>query len=283
MATSVRHPQVPATLPQRWRSAGDFNSITSSIGATGDVVHVEMVARYLQSMLQQHSFAQKLVPPRIACVSQPSLVDVCAGDAMEPAYILPTRLWATQQSSDAPNPRRAQGPVTNSTKQQQKIVHFEHKVFDHTAKKESAVSDAMNMPQHNGITTLMVRNVPYEYTVGEFAEELNKAGFEAQYDLLYMPTRRNNLSNLGYAFVNFRSPESAVRFQVAFRKHSFKLHARQAFHKAASIKAAQTQGLQANLSKVVKAGGQGLQAEADLQIPEQCLVLLDGFYTHFRI
>jgi len=105
----------------------DSNSIAASIGATGDVVPVEMVARYLQCMLQQHCSAPKVVPPRIACVSQPSLVDVCAGDAMEPAYILPTRLWAKQHSSDAPNPRRAQGPVTNSTKQQQKIVHFETK------------------------------------------------------------------------------------------------------------------------------------------------------------
>jgi len=59
-----------------------------------------------------------------------------------------------------------------------------------------------------GKTTVMMRNIPNNYTRKMFLELLNKHGLQSCYDFIYLPCDFQRDSNLGYAFVNLR--EDAV-------------------------------------------------------------------------
>lgn len=60
-------------------------------------------------------------------------------------------------------------------------------------------------------TTVMLRNIPNRYTRDMLIEQLDK-GFEKQYDFVYLPIDFNSKCNVGYAFINFRTPPAAARF-----------------------------------------------------------------------
>lgn len=60
----------------------------------------------------------------------------------------------------------------------------------------------------SGKTTVMMRNIPNNYTRKMFLELLNKHGLQSCYDFIYLPYDFQRDSNLGYAFVNLR--EDAV-------------------------------------------------------------------------
>eukprot|EP00435_Cladocopium_sp_Y103_P020533 s363_g5.t1 len=56
----------------------------------------------------------------------------------------------------------------------------------------------------SGKTTVMMRNIPNNYTRKMFLELLNKHGLQSCYDFIYLPYDFQRDSNLGYAFVNLR-------------------------------------------------------------------------------
>mmetsp|Transcript_100155 Transcript_100155/g.137954 ORF Transcript_100155/g.137954 Transcript_100155/m.137954 type:complete len:277 (+) Transcript_100155:72-902(+) len=55
-------------------------------------------------------------------------------------------------------------------------------------------------------TTLMLRNLPNNYTRQMLLDLLNEEGFEGQYDFVYLPVDFNSGAGLGYAFVNVADP-----------------------------------------------------------------------------
>jgi len=57
-------------------------------------------------------------------------------------------------------------------------------------------------------TTLMLRNLPEEYTRDMLTQMLNDEGFKALYDFIYVPMSFRSQLSFGYAFVNFTSPEA---------------------------------------------------------------------------
>jgi len=59
-------------------------------------------------------------------------------------------------------------------------------------------------------TTVMLRNVPNNYTREMMLTLLDDCGFRARYDFMYLPCDFNRKANLGYAFVNFVSAEAAI-------------------------------------------------------------------------
>ncbi|CAK88151.1 unnamed protein product (macronuclear) [Paramecium tetraurelia] len=73
-------------------------------------------------------------------------------------------------------------------------------------------------------TTLMLKNIPKYMRPSDLRNLLNK-DFKSQFDFLYLPSDNNviinqsdkNEGNLGYAFVNFISPEIVLRF---FKKYN---------------------------------------------------------------
>mmetsp|Transcript_7672 Transcript_7672/g.12197 ORF Transcript_7672/g.12197 Transcript_7672/m.12197 type:complete len:340 (+) Transcript_7672:71-1090(+) len=65
-------------------------------------------------------------------------------------------------------------------------------------------------------TTVMLRNVPNNYTRDMLHALLDEEGFSGQYDFLYLPMDFDRRANLGYAFANLVDEEAAAAFWEAF-------------------------------------------------------------------
>ncbi|CAE8599237.1 unnamed protein product, partial [Polarella glacialis] len=65
-------------------------------------------------------------------------------------------------------------------------------------------------------TTVMLRNLPNNYTRSMLLTMLDKEGYFGRYDFLYLPFDFNRNANLGYAFVNLVDAETASLFWQAF-------------------------------------------------------------------
>eukprot|EP00445_Apocalathium_hangoei_P093635 CAMPEP_0204247072 /NCGR_PEP_ID=MMETSP0361-20130328/98464_1 /ASSEMBLY_ACC=CAM_ASM_000343 /TAXON_ID=268821 /ORGANISM="Scrippsiella Hangoei, Strain SHTV-5" /LENGTH=372 /DNA_ID=CAMNT_0051220303 /DNA_START=55 /DNA_END=1170 /DNA_ORIENTATION=+ len=65
-------------------------------------------------------------------------------------------------------------------------------------------------------TTVMMRNVPSNYTRDRLRELLDAEGFFGRYDFMYFPTDFRTASPLGFAFGNLASPADAACFRAHF-------------------------------------------------------------------
>lgn len=68
-------------------------------------------------------------------------------------------------------------------------------------------------------TTVMIRNIPCRCTQPELLEEIEEV--TPGVNFLYLPASRKREGTLGYAFVNFLSPQLAVQFIRDFQNHEF--------------------------------------------------------------
>jgi len=108
------------------------------------------------------------------------------------------------------------------------------------------------------ITTLMLCGIPCRLGFQEIIDVIGAKGFSDAYDMFYVPpppqtgrrSARSCARNVGYAFVNLKTPELATAFALAF--HNF------AFPNSRSVKLSYTkpahrQGFEANAyAKIVK-------------------------------
>lgn len=60
-------------------------------------------------------------------------------------------------------------------------------------------------------TTFMVKNIPNRYSKNMLMNEI-KENFKDQFDFFYLQIDPKTLCNLGYAFINFKTPEGAQDF-----------------------------------------------------------------------
>ena len=67
----------------------------------------------------------------------------------------------------------------------------------------------------DGRTTLMVKNIPNKYSRKMLITELNK-NYRGGFDFLYLPIDFKNQCNVGYAFLNFRTPSITARFMQQY-------------------------------------------------------------------
>jgi len=65
-------------------------------------------------------------------------------------------------------------------------------------------------------TTVMLRNMPNNYSREMLLELLDSEGFSGQYDFLYLPIDFQTKACLGYAFINLVSAAAAMRFWRTF-------------------------------------------------------------------
>jgi len=68
----------------------------------------------------------------------------------------------------------------------------------------------------NERTTLMLRNIPNDYTRTMLTSLLNEEGFAGRYNFLYLPIDFHSGAGIGYAFVNLISNAEAERFLQHF-------------------------------------------------------------------
>lgn len=73
---------------------------------------------------------------------------------------------------------------------------------------ESSVSEANSQEWR---TTVMIRNMPNNYTREMALELVDDMGFEGCYDFAYLPVDFKSQAGLGYAFINFVTPAEALR------------------------------------------------------------------------
>jgi len=79
-------------------------------------------------------------------------------------------------------------------------------------------SDGVRTPQNSSErTTIMLRNLPNDYTREMLRELLDSEGFTDRYDFIYLPVDFRRLTGLGYAFVNLVSRECAENAMERFQ------------------------------------------------------------------
>lgn len=81
------------------------------------------------------------------------------------------------------------------------------------AQEPKAQAPEEPMPQ----TTVMMRNIPSEYTRSMFLDLLDSAGFAGCYDMVYLPINHRKGTAFGYAFVNMTTTEAAVSLMDRFQ------------------------------------------------------------------
>lgn len=97
-------------------------------------------------------------------------------------------------------------------------------------------------------TTLMIRNLPAEATQRQLLAELDRTGFEGQYDFVYIPSISFKArESKGYGFVNFCSQDGALAFAKTW--HRSRCCNVRADMPALNISPAAVQGLAANTEK----------------------------------
>lgn len=95
-------------------------------------------------------------------------------------------------------------------------------------------------------TTVMLRNMPNNYTRALLLELLDREGFACQYDLVYLPIDFESRACKGYAFINLRDSDTALRFFQTFEGYSsWAMPSR----KVSGVSWSGTQGLQTHIDR----------------------------------
>lgn len=108
-----------------------------------------------------------------------------------------------------------------------------------------ASADADGHPGQQAITTMMLKNIPCRKSQEDVMAQIDKKGFGGLYDFFYLPRDVKFRANLGYAFINFVSPDDAARFQQEMNGYRF---ANSGSSKACAVVPAHVQGLMNNLA-----------------------------------
>jgi RNA recognition motif-containing protein len=87
-------------------------------------------------------------------------------------------------------------------------------------KQRSKIGNQADAPnkcaQEDSRTTVMLRNLPRDFSRDALLKLLDEHGFEGKYNFAYMPIDFVRQAGLGYAFVNLCTPAAAQEFWRAF-------------------------------------------------------------------
>merc|ERR1719359_430932 len=93
------------------------------------------------------------------------------------------------------------------------------------------------------LTTVMIRNIPCKYTQHDLMEDITT--ITPLFNFVYLPQSKRIDGNIGYAFVNFTTPEVAQDFQERFNGFTFPKQPTSS--KIADVVFAVLQGLRENI------------------------------------
>jgi hypothetical protein len=93
------------------------------------------------------------------------------------------------------------------------------------------------------ITTMVVGNIPPQYTAEMLLEEWQNAG---TYDMIYLPVNGAQNRNAGFVFINFTSPAAALDFSASWKNRRL-AHFSAKMRKALWVSPSQVQGRSGHL------------------------------------
>jgi hypothetical protein len=111
----------------------------------------------------------------------------------------------------------------------------------------SSAKDLAVLLTQQGVTTLMLRNLPHNVTQRRLVEELASSGFAGLYDFCYMPSTFGTGVGKGYAFVNLTSAAALSAFVLTW--HGSRRFGVGASEQALNVSAAALQGREQNARK----------------------------------
>jgi len=118
-----------------------------------------------------------------------------------------------------------------------------------TDRRQRSRLDPMSWDE--GVVTVMVRQIPRQFTQLMFLKEVNRRGFEGLYDFLYLPFDLKKGINVGYGFLSFTDPKHAQDFRAeldgAFLDKQMRMKG-----KPLRIHPAKMQGYEANFQHFVQ-------------------------------
>jgi hypothetical protein len=89
-----------------------------------------------------------------------------------------------------------------------------------SACKVASQEEEEQYPKEVPRTTVMVRNIPNNYTRDMFISMLNSEGFQGLYDFAYLPIDFRSRAALGYAFVNLTDTKTVEKFWEVFNSYT---------------------------------------------------------------
>lgn len=114
-----------------------------------------------------------------------------------------------------------------------------------SAPEDAATPEAVASAASAGaITTMMLKNIPCRKSQEEVMATIDFESFQGRYDFFYLPRDVKFRANLGYAFVNFLTPEDAANFQSRMNGYRF---VNSGSSKACQVVPAHVQGVMNNL------------------------------------
>ena len=116
-------------------------------------------------------------------------------------------------------------------------------VLTPTVNAPTVIPEDADMSLESNYTTVMLRNIPNKYTQPTLLQALDAKKFDGLYDFFYLPVDYKNHCNMGYAFINFVSPDAARRFMQSFK--GYQLPAKSS--KVCDTCWARVQGLKSNV------------------------------------
>jgi hypothetical protein len=101
------------------------------------------------------------------------------------------------------------------------IVPVQGLVLPADTQRTTVVADVPEEIQGSDLKTVMLRNIPNNYSRQALLELMDKQGFAGKYDFVYLPMDFNRNANLGYAFVNLVTADDVEAFWHTFDNFSW--------------------------------------------------------------
>lgn len=112
------------------------------------------------------------------------------------------------------------------------------------AQLPAETADIAQVQAPQGITTLMLRNIPVTFNRESLLADFDARGFRGKYDFFYLPIDFQTDNNLGYAFINLGTPIYAEQFRSTYQGLAL---AGDRSKKICAVAPATTQGRAANV------------------------------------
>jgi len=223
------------------------NILLRAMQENARLVHENMILR-MQS--------QKLAPPGLELQVSPMPHSQLSSHTIPAKRSKPARLGtqlklknqATGNLKPLSGDQHRKSSTHSDTSEESTIAGSSPPYSQHTSKEPSeADQNSPRIPALSDRTSVMMKNVPNSYTRKMLLDLLETEGHAGTFDFVYLPMDFKSNLGLGYAFIDFTSPEEAKRFSEHFM--GFNRWTTTGSDKVCEVAYSQLQGLEAHIER----------------------------------